>query len=233
VIESPNRDLLLRVANRLEPLLDELVFVGGQVTELHITDPIAEHVRPTDDVDVICEVASRSEYYYLGQRLKKLGFTEDVTEGAPICRWRAGEDVVDVMPTDEEILRFKSAWYPLVLATAQPYELTRTLTIRIASPPAFVATKWEAFQDRGEGTWYGSSDVEDIVKVVAGREELLEELRRADGELRGYVVRSTASMFEADVVEDVIAAALPESNTVSGLLARVAGRFENIARLDR
>jgi hypothetical protein len=34
-------------------------------------------------------------------------------------------------------------------------------------------------------------------------------------------------------VEDVIAAALPESNTVSGLLARVAGRFENIARLDR
>jgi hypothetical protein len=133
VSESPNRDLLVRVVSRLEPLLDELVFVGGQVTELHITDPIAEHVRPTDDVDVICEVASRSEYYYLGQRLKKLGFTEDVTEGAPICRWRAGEDVVDVMPTDEEILRFKSAWYPLVLATAQSYELTKTLTTVLMS----------------------------------------------------------------------------------------------------
>lgn len=46
MIKSPNRNLLLRVANRLEPLLDELVFVGGQVTELLITDPIGERCVP-------------------------------------------------------------------------------------------------------------------------------------------------------------------------------------------
>ena len=48
MIGSPNRDLLLRVANRLEPLLEQLVFVGGQVTELLITDPVAAYVRPTE-----------------------------------------------------------------------------------------------------------------------------------------------------------------------------------------
>ncbi len=107
MITSPNRELLVRVVTRLEQLLDELVFVGAQVAELLITDPVAEHVRPTTDVDAICEVASRTEYFRLGERLKKLGFTEDVMEGAPICRWRAGDDVVDLMPTHEEILDFK------------------------------------------------------------------------------------------------------------------------------
>ncbi len=50
MISSPNRDLLTRVARRLEPLLEQLVFVGGQVTELLITDPVAVHVRPTATV---------------------------------------------------------------------------------------------------------------------------------------------------------------------------------------
>jgi hypothetical protein len=43
---SPNRELLLRVARRLGPVLDELVFVGGQVAELLVTDPAAVRVRP-------------------------------------------------------------------------------------------------------------------------------------------------------------------------------------------
>lgn len=90
MISSPNRDLLTRVARRLEPLLEQLVFVGGQVTELLISDPVAAHVRPTDDVDVICDVASRPDYYRLGERLKELGFTEDTTPGAPCAAGERG-----------------------------------------------------------------------------------------------------------------------------------------------
>lgn len=105
---SPNRDLLTCVATRLKPLLEQLVFVGGQVTELLITDPVASYFRVTEDVDVICDVASRPDYYQLGERLKKLGFTEDTTPGAPMCRWRAGTDVIDVMPIDEEIFASKA-----------------------------------------------------------------------------------------------------------------------------
>lgn len=205
--------------------------MGGQVTELLITDPVAVHVRPTDDVDVICDVASRPDYYRLGERLKELGFTEDTTPGAPMCRWRAGTDLIDVMPTDEEILRFKSMWYPVALRTAQSYELSDTLTIHIASAPAFLATKWEAFADRGDEDWYGSHDVDDIVMVVAGRPELPDELKATEVELRDYVIRSTTSMFDASVADDVIAGALPEVREVSGLLDLMLGRFERIVRL--
>jgi hypothetical protein len=38
---SPNRAVLERIARRLGPLLDEVVFVGGQVAELLVTDSAA------------------------------------------------------------------------------------------------------------------------------------------------------------------------------------------------
>ena len=57
---SPNRDRLLRTARLLRPLLGELVFVGGQVAELLVTDAAAVRVRPTDDVDVVVPVTTRT-----------------------------------------------------------------------------------------------------------------------------------------------------------------------------
>jgi hypothetical protein len=56
--DSPNRDVLLAVAEQISPLLEEVVFVGGQVAELLITAPEAEHVRPTDDVDIVVPAAT-------------------------------------------------------------------------------------------------------------------------------------------------------------------------------
>lgn len=110
-------------------------------------------------------------------------------------------------------------WHPLALRTANSYELSDTLAIRIASAPAYLATKWEAFADRGAWAWYGSHDVDDIV------------LKEADVGLRNYVSRSTTSMFDASVAEDVIAGTLPEVREVSGLLDLVLDRFERIVRL--
>src|SRR6267142_1807351 len=50
---NPNLELLTDAAKLLEPLLGELVFVGGCATALLITDKAAADVRPTLDVDVI------------------------------------------------------------------------------------------------------------------------------------------------------------------------------------
>ena len=50
---SPNRAVLERIARRLGPLLDEVVFVGGQVAELLVTDRAAVRIRATDDVDIV------------------------------------------------------------------------------------------------------------------------------------------------------------------------------------
>jgi len=84
-----NRNLkLLKLAARLlGPVLDELVFVGGCATGLLVSDKAAGEVRPTFDVDAIAEIRSYVEYTTFGERLHKLGFTEDASESAPICRW--------------------------------------------------------------------------------------------------------------------------------------------------
>lgn len=51
---DPNIVMMEWVAERLgQQLRDELVFVGGAVTGLLITDPGQPTIRPTEDVDLI------------------------------------------------------------------------------------------------------------------------------------------------------------------------------------
>ena len=51
----PNLELLKLTAEKLRPLLPEIVFVGGCATSLLVTDPGAARIRATYDVDVIAE----------------------------------------------------------------------------------------------------------------------------------------------------------------------------------
>src|SRR5258707_2360561 len=101
---NPNLELLTDAAKLLEPLLGELVFVGGCATTLLITDKAAADVRPTFDVDAIAAITSYADYVVFSEKLRKLGFAEDACEGAPICRWRQATTTLDVMPLDEKIL---------------------------------------------------------------------------------------------------------------------------------
>jgi predicted nucleotidyltransferase len=77
---------LMTVAKRLVPLRDRIVFVGGMIRGLLVTDPAAGPSRPTDDVDLIVDVASLRDYHALGAELRRLGLHEDMEDGAPICR---------------------------------------------------------------------------------------------------------------------------------------------------
>jgi len=65
--------------------LEELVFVGGCVTGLLITDEAAGAPRSTLDVDAIAEITSYAGYTSFGERLRQLGFEPDTREGAPLC----------------------------------------------------------------------------------------------------------------------------------------------------
>lgn len=116
---DPNRELFESVVRLLRPVLDELVFVGGCTTGLLITDPAASAIRPTKDVDVIVDVTSYAKYAAPSERLVALGLNADTTEGAPLCRWRHDDLIVDVMPIDEDVLGFSNRWYPSAIKTAQ------------------------------------------------------------------------------------------------------------------
>ena len=225
-----NLPLLTRVARRLDPLLSELVFVGGATTELFFTSPAASEVRMTRDADVICEVAGRVEYHRLGERLRTLGFQEDTSPEAPLCRWTSEGGILDVMPVDEDILGFSNPWYERALSTANWVNLSPDLRIRVVSPPMFIATKLAAFEGRGEGDLLGSHDIEDIVVVIAYRDELVPETRAEPSESRAWIQeRIGRHLIDHPDSEYAITGSLPGAQVVPGLVPRVLARVQALA----
>jgi len=102
---NANLAMVTAVAEQLDAeLREQCVFVGGAIVDLFVSDPGARSIRPTDDVDLVIDLASLARYWLLADKLKGLGFNEDTSEGAPVCRWLVGPTKVDVMPTDSEIL---------------------------------------------------------------------------------------------------------------------------------
>ncbi len=193
---DPNRALFESVVRLLAPVLDELVFVGGCTTGLFVTDPAAAGIRPTKDVDAIVDVASYAEYTALAERLRTLGLAEDTTPGAPLCRWRRGPLIVDVMPTDAAVLGFSNRWYPTAIETAQTFGIAG-LDVRVLTPALFIATKLEAFHGRGGDDVFASHDLEDIIAVVDGRPEIVDDVAAAAGDVRGYIGREIQVLFES------------------------------------
>ncbi|AXY78401.1 hypothetical protein D3H65_32370 [Paraflavitalea soli] len=97
------------VSNALGPLKSEVVFVGGATVSLY-ADRRAIEVRPTEDVDIVVEIATKHEYAQLEERLRTMGFQNDITARF-VGRYLLPGIIVDVIPTDESISGFSNRWY--------------------------------------------------------------------------------------------------------------------------
>lgn len=179
-----NLEQFIATAELLRPLLADLVFVGGAVASLLVTDEGAGAPRTTLDVDAIAEITSYAEYAAFGERLRSVGFTEDTSEGAPLCRWVQDGAILDVMPLDRKILGFSNRWYRAAMDTAVAHQLMGTLVVRVVNGPYFLATKLEAFHGRAKGDFAHSHDLEDLIYVLDGRPEIVVEVQSASAQLR-------------------------------------------------
>jgi hypothetical protein len=229
----PNRNLplLISAARLLTPLLDELVFVGGCVTGLLISDPAAADVRPTYDVDALAEIGSYAEYAALSVRLRKLGFAEDYREGAPICRWLNGKLVLDVMPTDEKILGFSNRWYKASMENANRINLEKDLIIRVATAPYFFAMKLEAFRGRGKNDYVASHDFEDLMAVIDGRPSLLTELRASSEDLKIYVSSEIENLLRKPAFVDALPGYLLPDATNQERVGKLLKTLQEISKV--
>lgn len=199
-----NLEQLIVTAGLVRPLLENLVFLGGAVTGLLVTDEGAGAPRATLDVDAIAEITSYAAYAALGEQLRALGFAEDITPGAPLCRWVHRDAVLDVMPLDERILGFSNQWYRGAMHTAERRQLPGGLEIRVVTAPYFLATKLEAFRDRGRGDFLTSHDLEDLLFVVDGRETIVDEVEAAAPVLRNYLRNEAAALLMAERFIDAL-----------------------------
>lgn len=117
----PNLGAMRAVADRLDRLGIPYAFVGGSIVNLLHDHQELSSSRPTDDVDVIIELASSSRYSDIEAKLRVIGFSHDSREGAPKCGWVLDNLTVDIMPTDGSTLGLNTAWFKEALATAADY----------------------------------------------------------------------------------------------------------------
>ncbi len=191
-------ELLERAARELAPFLHEVAFVGGATVGLWLTDPGAAEPRPTKDVDLVVEVASRLAWHEFEERLRAHGLRPDSTSPV-ICRWRGGADdelLLDVMPSDASLLGFENRWQRPAFEHALLQALPSGLSIRAISPPYLLATKLEAWKGRGKGDHLRSHDLEDVIRLVDGRGELVEEVAAAADDLKAFVACEVAALLD-------------------------------------
>ena len=230
-MRDPNLDQLIAAAAALRPLLPELAFVGGCVTGLLITDEAAGEPRGTIDVDAIAEITSYAQYAEFGDRLRGLGFHEDTSEGAPVCRWIRGGMILDVMPLDEKILGFSNRWYRAAMEASVTKKLGGDLEIRMVTAPYFVATKLEAFKGRGRGDFPGSHDLEDVVSIIDGRETLSAEVRSAGAKLSQYVRVEIAKLLANPGFTDALPGFLLPDSASQSRIGIVLSRLQELASI--
>ena len=213
-MSNPNLAILELVAHALGPVCDDVVFVGGCATGLLLTQARPDRIRITEDVDIVAQALTVHDYHAIEARVRAQGFSNDMRPDAPICRWVYKNMTLDVMPTVKDILGFANRWYPLAIATAQLVTLRSGQSIKLISAPVFIATKLEAFKDRGKDAsgqpdFLGSHDLEDIITVTDRRPELIDECRAMPAELRDYLAQEFSTLFANADFETTIAGHLP------------------------
>ncbi len=186
---DPNIENVLVVAAALGDLVEQAVFLGGSVVGLLLTDEAASPPRVTKDVDIAVDVAPMAAWQArLVPKLQQRGFKET---GDVICRWSVDGVLVDIMPTRGDVLGFSNRWYPTAVSTAQEVSV-RDVRVRVIAPGSFIATKIEAFNDRGGSDFYESHDVEDVLVVVDGRPTIASDVAAAPPDVRSFVAAEVA-----------------------------------------
>ncbi len=100
--------------------------------------------------------------------------------------------------------------------------------IRVVSPPYFLITKLEAFTGRGKGDYMLSHDMEDIITVLDGRQEILDEIKNADTELASELANRFQQLLKHQRFIDAVSGHMPTHATSQ---ARVTGIIETINRI--
>ena len=160
-------------------------------------------------------------------QLRRQGFENDYESGI-ICRYRVQGIIVDVIPTNEDILGFTNRWYAEGFKHAMDIRLDQECEIRILQPHYFLATKIEAFKNRGGGDGRMSSDFEDIIFVLNNRRAIWDEMEKSSADIKTYLRNEWAVISENIYLYEWIGAHL--DYVEQGRVSYIVGGLINFIR---
>jgi len=225
---STNIIMLQTVAIGLGELKDKMVFVGGAVAELYTDNPAASEIRPTIDVDCVVEISSGLQFALLEENLRAIGFKNDTSKGAPICRWIYKDIKVDVIPTDSRVLGFSNRWYKEGIKIKMKIMLPNGTKVFVFPPEYYLAAKFEAHNSRGGNDLRQSHDFEDIIYILDNCTDILENICASNQNVKKFLKEECRKLLENPNITEGIETALPygsgEGNVdiISMLIRKIA-----------
>ena len=199
-----NLALVAEVAKGLKELNEKMIFIGGAVISLYTDDPAADEIRPTADIDMTINLANYVEWVQMQERLSELEFYPD-PQGQSICSYKFQNIAIDIMPAEDSSIGISNTWYKPGFNYLQTIQLEDGIIIKILSSPYFLATKLEAFKDRGKNDFYGSHDFEDIIYILDNRTTIVEEIIAADSNVKEYIKTELTTIKNHSQSDEILA----------------------------
>lgn len=209
----PSRNIhkIQTLASVLGDLLNNVVFVGGSVLELYVTDHAAYENRPTDDIDIIISSPTLGGFYSWEQQLESKGFVKasDISTTKKHL-WNYEDIQINLIPMFTESLGYTNQWYEEAVFHSNSFTLPNGTSIKLFPAAYYLASKIEAYQQRGKDDIRLSEDFEDIVYLLGSRLEILEEIGNAFYEVRNFIREAFLALLRNYDLEEGICYALPD-----------------------
>lgn len=220
---------IVKLNGPLSGLPFDFAFLGGSVLSLLVTDAGVDAIRVTKDVDVMVNIRSRKDYHRVDEMLEGLGFRHDIRDDAPVCRWIYDGVTVDVLPIREDVLGWSSRWFEEALAAASEVQCGGNI-VKVVTAPYFVALKLEAFEERGMGDFITSTDFEDVICLLNGRESIVSEVLQTEG-VREFLSERFVRYLESADLEDAVEGFVQTENDPETRKEVILARMREIAAL--
>lgn len=198
-----NIAVVAEVAHALQELKDQMVFVGGAVVSLYTDDPAANEIRPTSDIDLTLNILNLSMWSELQEKLSALGFYPN-PDGHAICSYKYKNIPVDIMPSEDGPLGPANQWYKLGFSDLQIVKANEE-NIQILAAPCYLATKFEAFNNRGTD-YRTSHDFEDIINIIDNRIDIVEEVSSAIPEIKDFLKTQFTILVNNSNYDEILSA---------------------------
>ena len=171
------------------------------------------------------EITGSFAFYKLEEQLRKMNLKHDIFSKVS-CRWIFNDLKIDVMPTDENILGFKNSWYKQGIINSIKYTLPSGTEILIFNFPLLVASKMEAFNNRGNND-YLSKDMEDIIFLLTYSDKR-EEILKTDKFVLKYIISELKKYLSAPYFHESIGGQFLQDKKQKEKVNNVVGFINNI-----
>jgi predicted nucleotidyltransferase len=198
-----NLAVVAEVARALQNLKEQIVFVGGAVVSLYTDDPAADEIRPTGDIDITINVVNLSDWSHLQDQLATLGFYPDPF-GHSICSYKYNNIPVDIMSVEDSPFGPTNKWYKIGFNKLWTV-LVEDQVIKILAAPCYLATKFEAFLDRGND-YRTSHDIEDIIYIIDNSTNIVCEVIESESKIRLFIAQQFQHLLDIGMLDEVLMA---------------------------